>query len=114
MSTNDLLPLDWRPDVKSVSQIGKIAPSADPVAKHCSSMGALKIAPAAAWKRDQLAALYQAHGPLTDQEAADLLRWPRSSVIPRRTELMVEGRVQRVGTKRNPATGISNTTYTVS
>lgn len=99
------------PHFVSPEGIGKVAPSADPTAKHCSRMGAEDVATRSEFQRERLYNAYFLNGPMTDSEAADWLSLERSSIIPRRTELMDAGRVQKVGHRKNAATGISNTTW---
>lgn len=104
-----IAPMD--PACVSPSGIGKVSPSADPTAKHCSRMGAEDVVGRAEAQRERLFNTYTVMGPQTDQEMADFLGIDRSSVIPRRTELMEAGRVQKIGWKRNDATGVANTTW---
>ena len=90
-----------------------IAPALSPVARHCSSMGALDAAEHSGRQALALLALYRAQGPQTDQEAADALGIERTSVNARRAGLI---RLRLVdaspkGIRKNASTGISNATW---
>lgn len=80
---------------------------------HCSSLGALDAAPKANGQALALLAAYRAHGPLTDQEAADRLGLQRCAVNARRAALIGLGLVdaQPKGTRTNARTGIRNATW---
>lgn len=91
--------------------IGKVAPSADPTAKHCSVMGAEKIAPSIPGLQERVLSAYRLMGPMTDVELADFLGLDKNTVIPRRHELMEAGHVQKIGHRRNERTGVSNATW---
>ena len=78
---------------------------------HSSAMGAIDAARRVNPQCATLLAMYQKHGDLTDQDMEDVTGIDRSTVIPRRRELMKQGLVIQVGHRKNPRTGISNTTY---
>lgn len=78
---------------------------------ECSKAGAEQATAHCRRQCDQLLALYAQHGDLTDAESATLMGLERSSVIPRRRELMKRGLVQEVGTRDNVTSGIANTTW---
>lgn len=61
-----------------------------------------------------LLTIYRKAGPLTDAEAAERTGLMRTSIIPRRRELMKRGLVVEVGHRKNPTTGITNTTFGLS
>ena len=82
-----------------------------PLAAHCSFLGAQDAAERAQTQSAALLAAYRTHGPLTDAEAAHLLRLDRSSVNARRSQLIAEGQVQAAGSRINRDTGIRNTTW---
>lgn len=88
-----------------------IAPALDPVARHCSSMGALSASERIGRQCLALLTLYRQHGPFTDAEAAARLRVERTTICARRHELIARGLVQRVGTRKHATTLISNTTW---
>jgi hypothetical protein len=54
---------------------------------------------------------YGQNGALTDIDVEFLTGINRTSVIPRRRELMKRSLVVEVGTKKNEQSGRSNTTY---
>lgn len=83
----------------------------EPLARHCSHQGAVQAAERAGRQAVAILALYAAQGPLTDAEVAEALGIQRSSVNARRAALMKLRLVRSWGTKQNPATGITNTTY---
>lgn len=62
---------------------------------------------------EQLLRAYREHGLLTDWEMAQRLGWERTTVIPRRHTLVRLGQVQKVGTRKNPDSGIANDVYGV-
>ena len=90
-----------------------MAPALSPVARHCSSMGALDAAERSGRQALALLAAYRQHGPLTDQEAADRLGIERSSINARRAGLIRLSLVDASpkGIRKNTATGISNATW---
>jgi len=59
----------------------------------------------------QLLAAYKQSGPLTDAEVAERTGLMRTSVIPRRRELMKRGLVVEVGSRKNEQSGVTNTTF---
>ena len=88
-----------------------IAPSASPIAKHCSSMGALVVQPGREnlWRR--MLAKYRI-APRTDAEMAEWLGVQRSTINARRAELIAMGLVEDMKrTRKNPVTGVSNTLW---
>ena len=87
-----------------------IAPSAEPVARHASSMGALSVQAHADAQMQRIFDAYTMYGPLTDLEAQDRTGIQRSSIIPRRRELMKRGLVLAIGSKKE-RTGVTNTTW---
>ena len=82
-----------------------------PISRHCSYEGAQAAAEHAGRLALKLLALYASHGPLTDAEAAGLLEVGRSSINSTRGNLVRLGLVHAVGTKKNPETGVNNTTW---
>lgn len=91
-----------------------IAPSAVPLARHCSSMGARHAQERFARQALALLTLYRQRGPLTDKEAAQALGVERSTINARRNELVKRGLVTAVGVRRSEDTRINNTTWTFS
>lgn len=87
-----------------------IAPSNDLVSRHCSAMGALKAQPNKEAQHQRMLAMYRQHGGLTDAEMEALTGIDRSSVTPRRTELIKLGLVESdpAGTRKNPQSAVSN------
>jgi hypothetical protein len=99
------------PTGQSLASLPPIAP-AQGVSRHCSAMGALKASEHAEAQMQRVLVAYREHGPLTDAEVEKLTGIGRSSVIPRRTELVRRGLVEKDGrTRKNPATGVSNTLW---
>lgn len=82
--------------------------------KHTSFLGAQDASSRAANQCIRLLEMYAKHGSLTDAEMETLTGIQRSSVIPRRRELQHRGLVQEIGSRKNPASGITNTTYGLS
>ena len=82
-----------------------------PISRHCSYEGAQTAAEHAGRLALKLFALYASHGPQTDAEAAMRLGVGRSSINSTRANLVRLGLVQAVGTKKNPETGVNNTTW---
>lgn len=93
-----------------------IAPAMTPIARHCSSMGALDAAERSGRQALALLALYRAQGPKTDAEAADALGIERTSVNARRAGLIRLRLVDAApkGIRKNAATGISNSLWGVA
>lgn len=97
-----------------------IAPSADQTAKHCSAMGAEKVAESRETMWSLMLDCYR-HGPQTDAEIAHYLTWalkrkteiPPSTISARRSELIKQGKVDReaCGTRKNQRTGVSNSLW---
>lgn len=79
--------------------------------KHCSEMGALDVQHRVGAQHETLLKAYRTHGDLTDAEMEEWAGIDRSTVIPRRHELMKRGLVVEVGTRKNVRTGVSNTTF---
>lgn len=94
-SVEDLQPIQSRGSLRS---------------QHASAMGAIRVQPKAAEQRATVYATYQ-DGPKSDAQVSALTGIQRSSVIPRRRELMKLGLVVEVGFVRNEHSGVSNTTY---
>ncbi len=92
-----------------IEELPPIAPSADLTAKHCSSMGALKIAPSRENLWERMLRCY-AEGPCTDAELAERIGVPCSTISARRSELIKQRLVDPVacGTRKNRRTGVSN------
>lgn len=91
-----------------------IAPAADPVARHASAMGALDASERVGRQCLVLLNLYRRLGALTDQEAADALHLDRTTINARRSELIKQGHVVRIGTRKNARTHITNSTWGVA
>lgn len=102
------------PSQVSPSGIGKVAPSADPTAKRCSEAGARKISSSIDALHQRMLGHYRLYRELTDAEMADLLGVERTTVIPRRSELMTAKQVRAVGIRMNEKTGVPNRTYGLS
>lgn len=79
--------------------------------QHASAMGALKADERMGRQMVLLLTAYRQHGPLTDAEMAERIGIQRSTVIPRRRELMARGLVVEVGHRKNPQSGVTNTTF---
>lgn len=86
---------------------------ATPLAAHCSAEGARHAAHTATGQAARLLELYRTHGPLTDAEASDLLGIQRCAVNARRWWLIAHHEIdpQPKGSKKNPLTGVRNTTW---
>lgn len=105
-------------DVAQVSASGR---SIDPphqtkatgAALHCSQMGAKAARVFASQQRERMMAIYAERGPLTDCEMEAISGIDKSSITPRRNELIKFGVVEKDDgrTRRNPRTGISNTLW---
>lgn len=103
-------------DLVTTSPTGRALPPIAPasgVSRHCSAMGALKAQSFAEAQMQRVLAAYREHGPLTDAEVESITGIDRSSVIPRRTELVKRGLVEKDDgrTRTNPKSGISNTLW---
>mgnify|MGYP001613731341 CR=1 FL=1 len=79
--------------------------------RHASAEGAKAAGEAIGRQMVLLLTAYRQHGVLTDAAMAELTGIQRSSVIPRRRDLIKRGLVVEVGHAKNPQTGITNTTY---
>lgn len=79
--------------------------------RHASAEGAKSVSERIGRQMVVLMTAYKQHGPLTDAEAAEKTSIQRSTIIPRRHELMKRGLVVEVGHKRNEQTHVTNTTY---
>jgi len=77
-----------------------------PEARQCSYLGAVDAQGRAARQRDAYVALLGERGPLTDQEAADLMGVERSSINARRNELgeLVTNAGRKMGQRGSPNT----------
>jgi hypothetical protein len=108
MSKN--LHFDFAPDVRPVSESPTFSA---PYAKgsETSKAGAEAVKADLSRQCQELLELYVTHGPLTDHEAAQLLAWERTTVIPRRHTLMRRQQVEKLGTRENPDSGIQNDVY---
>lgn len=84
--------------------------SATPEATECSKAGARKAAESVGRQSLELLALYKQHGPLTDREAADLMRIERTTVNARRSQLRRLGLVTLVDTVLGTC-GVRNTRW---
>lgn len=84
-----------------------------PVSRECSEAGAQRIDGARSRLQREVMALYQVFGPLTDREVADKLGIERTTVIPRRVELIALGVVdaEPKGVRRNLKSGVFNSTW---
>jgi hypothetical protein len=78
-----------------------------------SKAGAIKASRVSGKQCLTLLGYYESHGPLTDAEAAKLMTVERSTINARRNALMRAKLVVEVGTRKNPTSGILNTTYGV-
>lgn len=103
-------------DLPAVPQV-PIAPSASPIAKHCSSMGALAMEKPRETYWRTMVMLYSIF-PRTDAEIAARLSTSVKTIHPstisaRRRELIQQGLVQDlpVGTRKNPKTGVNNSVW---
>lgn len=76
-----------------------------------SRAGAKRVEKIAGRQCQELAEAYRIKGPMTDHEAAEWLGWERTTVIPRRHQLIHAGQVEKTGTRTNPASGVSNAVY---
>lgn len=81
------------------------------VSRHCSHQGAVAASERVGRQCVELLGAYATQGPLTDAEAAKHLGIERSTINARRAELIRRLLVAKHGTKRNPETGITNTTW---
>lgn len=81
---------------------------------HASIEGAQDASERAARQALQLLTAYRQYGDLTDAEMEAKTGIQRSSVIPRRRELMKRGLVVEVGHRKNPASGVTNTTFGIT
>lgn len=88
-----------------------VQPMGSPLARHCSSLGAAKAGEVVGRQMVTLLTAYRQHGELTDVEAEARTGIQKSSVIPRRRALMLRGLVVETGHRKNPRTGITNTTF---
>ena len=79
--------------------------------RRSSRDGAVNASERAATQCIRMLTAYKEAGSLTDAEMSERLGIQRSSVIPRRRELMHRGLVQELGQRKNPATNIINTTF---
>jgi predicted ArsR family transcriptional regulator len=87
------------------------AESPSPIAQSASFAGAVDAKDRAANQTLRYLELLAKRGPTTDQEAADLLGWMRSTVNARRGALKNRGIVVAVDRIENPATGVVNTRW---
>lgn len=78
---------------------------------HASSEGAKHASERVGRQMLQILTAYAQYGPLTDAEVEEHTTIRRTSVIPRRRELMKRGLVEEVGHRKNPQTGITNTVF---
>lgn len=78
---------------------------------HASQEGARDASERVGRQMVTLLTAYRSYGDLTDVEMEQKTGVQKSSVIPRRRALMARGLVQEIGHRKNPATGISNTTF---
>ena len=103
------LHFDFAPDVRPVSE-GWTAPYAK--GSDTSKAGAEAVKADLSRQCQELLELYREHGPLTDWEAHKLLRWERTTVTARRHGLKT--RVEKLGTRVNPDSGIRNDVFGLS
>lgn len=82
--------------------------------RQCSRDGAVSGEERVGRQMVTLLTIYRREGALTDAEAAEKTGLMRTSIIPRRRELMTRGLVVEVGHRKNPTTGIMNTTFGLS
>lgn len=82
-----------------------------PRTRHASSQGAQDASERVGRQMVTLLTIYRQQGPLTDAEAAERTGLMRTSIIPRRRELMRRGLVVETGFKKNEQTGVRNTTF---
>lgn len=84
---------------------------AEPISRHCSHAGAVAASERVGRQCVELLSAYALHGPLSDAEAAKHLGVERSTINARRAELRRRGLVCAQGTKKNDATGVTNTLW---
>lgn len=82
--------------------------------RHSSAMGAQAVQPKVAEQMARVYAAYQKFGALCDTEVELKTGIQRSSIIPRRRELQKLGLVKEIGHRKNPQSGVSNTTFGVA
>lgn len=82
----------------------------EPIARHCSWLGATRALPRAGSQALRLLEAYRDRGPLTDHEAADALGLPLATINARRADLIKRGWVHAKGTKHGPY-GAANTLW---
>jgi hypothetical protein len=81
---------------------------------HSSACGAIDAGRRSGRQALTILSAYRQYGSLTDAEVETRTQIQRSSVIPRRRELMRLGLVMEIGFRKNPASGVTNTTFGVT
>lgn len=114
------LAFDFAPPLADVSKTGPCGEPLPPVqgqatgaALHCSSMGAKQARVFNAQQRARMLAIYAERGPLTDVEMETISRIDKSSVTPRRNELIAMGLVEKDDgrVRKNLKSGVNNTLW---
>lgn len=84
--------------------------------RHASSEGARNASERVGRQMLALLTAYKQAGSegLTDAEMEKVTTIDRSSVIPRRRELMKRGLVVELGSRKNPDSGVTNTSFGLS
>lgn len=82
-----------------------------PRTRHSSHQGAQNASERVGRQMLALLTIYRQHGSQTDAEAAEKSGLMRTSIIPRRRELMRLGLVVEVGSRKNEQTGVTNTVF---
>jgi hypothetical protein len=83
---------------------------AAPTSQACSREGAAAVKAKLATQLMAVLNTYK-YQELTDAQVSSLTGIQRTSVIPRRRELMKRGLVEKKGTARNPDSGVTNVRY---
>lgn len=81
------------------------------ISRHCSHQGAVAASERVGRQCVELLGAYATQGPLTDAEASAHLELQRSTINARRAELIRRGLVEAKGSRKNPATDVTNTTW---
>lgn len=101
----------YHPRVEPIPSV-PVAPAQSVTARHCSTMGAEKIARTRSSLWASMLKLY-AQQPCTDAEIAEALGVAPSTISARRAELIAAKQVDPApcGTRKNPHTGVSNSLW---
>lgn len=98
-------------DVTQVSPLGVPYQGSTARTLHASHQGAVDASERVGRQMLALLTAYRQFGDLTDAEMKQHTGIQRSSVIPRRRELMKRGLVHEVGSRKNPDSGVTNCTF---